>query len=151
MLMSSADRTPLFRGVTTSSLSLRRHAHITLAKLLIHMAHISGNTSRVSKSSSDLLNYTRTFFNVPPGNKDSDAKRPNKRRRRVYNCDDERLSAWTKCWIFLKYVKYLRHRIFKIHPRDLHTGLLLWRHLANESYSRQSEGLATWWQIDRFT
>ncbi len=81
MLMSSADRTPLFRGVTTSSLSLRRHAHITLAKLLIHMAHISGNTSGVSKSSSDLLNYTRfpgdvCVVNVPPGNKDAVTPNP---------------------------------------------------------------------------
>ncbi len=42
------------------------------------MAHKSGNTSEVSKSSSDLLNYTGfpgdvfvTFFNVLPGNKDA--------------------------------------------------------------------------------
>ncbi len=43
----------------------------------MHMAHLSGNTSGVSKSSSDWLNYTGfpgdacvAFFNVPPGNKD---------------------------------------------------------------------------------
>ncbi len=37
------------------SLSLRRHAHAhgTLAKHLMHMAHKSGNTSGVLKSSSD--------------------------------------------------------------------------------------------------
>ncbi len=35
------------------SLSLRRHAHG-----LMHMAHLSGNISGVSKSSSDWLNYT---------------------------------------------------------------------------------------------
>ncbi len=35
------------------SLSLRRHAHGPLAKRLMHMAHLSGNTSGVSKSSSD--------------------------------------------------------------------------------------------------
>ncbi len=40
-----------------SSLSLRRHAHGPLAKRLMHMAHLSGNTSGVSKSSSDWLNY----------------------------------------------------------------------------------------------
>ncbi len=39
----------------TSSLSLRRHAYV-LAKRLMHMAHFSGNTSGVSKSSSDWLN-----------------------------------------------------------------------------------------------
>ncbi len=41
-----------------NSLSLRCHAHGLLAKRLMHMAHLSGNTSRVSKSSSDWLNYT---------------------------------------------------------------------------------------------
>ncbi len=42
----------------------------------MHMVHLSGNTSVVSNSSSDWLNYTGfpgdecvTFFNVPPGNK----------------------------------------------------------------------------------
>ncbi len=40
------------------SLSLRSHAHGTLAKRLMHMAHKSGNTSGVLKSSSDWLNYT---------------------------------------------------------------------------------------------
>ncbi len=38
------------------SLSLRSHAHGTLAKRLMHMAHFSGNTSGMSKSSSDWLN-----------------------------------------------------------------------------------------------
>ncbi len=42
------------------SLSLRRHAHGPLAKLLMHMAHLSGNTSGVSKSSSYWLNYLTT-------------------------------------------------------------------------------------------
>ncbi len=44
----------------------------------MHMAHTSGNTSGVSKSSSDWLDYTGfpgdvcvAFFNVPPGNKDA--------------------------------------------------------------------------------
>ncbi len=44
----------------------------------MHMAHKSGNTSGVSKSSSDWLNYTGflgdvcvAFFNVQPGNKDA--------------------------------------------------------------------------------
>ncbi len=54
-----------------ASLSLRRHAHGPLAKRLMHMLHLSGNTSEVSKLSPDWLDYTRfpgdvcvTFFNV---------------------------------------------------------------------------------------
>ncbi len=67
----------------------------------MHMVHLSGNTSVVSKSSLDWLNYTGfpgdvcvAFFNVPPGNKDGVA--PNslakEESRRVYKCDRERLS-----------------------------------------------------------
>ncbi len=39
----------------------------------MHMVHFSGNTSVVSKSLSDWLNYNVcvAFFNVPPGNKDA--------------------------------------------------------------------------------
>ncbi len=47
------------------------------------MAHLSGNTSGVSKSSSDWLDYTGflgdvcvAFFNVLPGNKNSVAPNP---------------------------------------------------------------------------
>ncbi len=65
------------------SLSLRRHAHRTLAKRLMHMVHLSGNTSGVSKSTSDWLDYTGfmgdvcvTFFNVPPGNKNAVVPNP---------------------------------------------------------------------------
>ncbi len=73
------------------------------------MAHFSGNTSGVSKSSSDWLNYTGfpgdvcvVLFNVTPGNKDAVAPNPlmKEESRRVYNCDDERLSGSTKRWIF---------------------------------------------------
>ncbi len=75
----------------------------------MHMAHLSGNISEVSKSSSDWLNYTGfpadecvTFFNVPPGNKD--AVMPNSLTEeescRVYNCDNERFSVSNKLWIF---------------------------------------------------
>ncbi len=40
-------------------------------------------------------------FNVPPGNKDAVAPNPlTKESRRVYNCDDERLSGSTTRWIF---------------------------------------------------
>ncbi len=92
-----------------SSLSLRRHAHGPLAKRLMHMAHLSGNTSGVSKSSSDCLDYTGfpgdmcvAFFNAPPGNKDAVMPNPltKEESRRVYNCDHEHLSGSTKRWIF---------------------------------------------------
>ncbi len=80
-----------------------------LAKRLMHMAHLSGNTSGVSKSSSDWLNYTGfpgdvcvAFFNVPARNKDAVAPNPltKEESRRVYNCDDKRLSRSNKRWIF---------------------------------------------------
>ncbi len=52
----------------------------------MHMVHLSGSTSGVSKSSSDWLNYTGfpgdvcvAFFNVSPGNKE--AKPPHERRK----------------------------------------------------------------------
>ncbi len=85
---------------TQTSLSLRRHAHGPLAKRLMHMVHFSGNTSGVSKSSSDWLNYTGfpgdvcvAFFNVPRGNKDAVAPKPlvKEESRCVYKCDEERL------------------------------------------------------------
>ncbi len=66
----------------------------------MHIAHLSGNTSGVSKSSSDWLNYTGypgdmcvAFFKVLPGNKDSVMPNPltKEESHRVYNCDDERL------------------------------------------------------------
>ncbi len=81
------------------------------------MAHLSGNTSGVSKSSSDWLNYTGfprdvcvAFFNVPPGNKDAVVpKRLTKEEScGVYKCDGERLSGSTKRCFFQKYVKYLK-------------------------------------------
>ncbi len=95
-------------GRLNCSLSLRRHTHGPLAKHLMHMAHLSGNTSGVSKSSSDWLNSTGfpgdvcvAFFNVPPGNKDAVMPNPimKEESRRVYKCDDERLSGSTKRWI----------------------------------------------------
>ncbi len=65
------------------SLSLRRHAYGLLAKRLMHMAHLSGNTSVVLKSLSDWWNYTEfpgdvcvAFFNVLPGNEDAVAPNP---------------------------------------------------------------------------
>ncbi len=96
-------------SLNQSSLSLRCHANGLLAKRLMHMAHLSGNTSGVSKLSSDWLNYTGfpgdvcvAFFNVSPGNKDAVELNPlmKEESRRVYNCDDERLSGSNKRWIF---------------------------------------------------
>ncbi len=84
------------------SLSLRSHTHRRL-----NMAHLSGDTSGVSKSSSDRLDYTWflgdvcvAFFNVPPGNKNTVVSNPFTKSCRVYNCDNERLSGSTKRWIF---------------------------------------------------
>ncbi len=81
-------------GQCRSSLRLRPHAHGPLAKRLMHMAHLAGNTSGVSKSSSDWLDYTGfpgdvcvAFFNVPRGNKNAMAPNPLMKEAscRVYN------------------------------------------------------------------
>ncbi len=75
------------------SLSLRR---------LMHMAHLSGNTSVVSKSSSDWFNYSGflgyvcvAFFNVQPANKDAVTPNPltKEESHRIYKSDNERLSG----------------------------------------------------------
>ncbi len=89
--------------VRMCSLSLRRHA-----QLLMRTAHLSGNTSGVSKSSSDWLNYTGfpgdvcvAFFNVPPGNKNAVAPNPltKEESRRVYQ--DQLNTGFSKvCEIF---------------------------------------------------
>ncbi len=94
-----------------NSLSLRRHVHGPLAKRLMHMAHKSGNTSGVSKSSSDWLNYTGFlgFFPRSLTFRLETKMVPNpltkEESRRVYKCDDERLSGSTLD--FQKNVKYL--------------------------------------------
>ncbi len=75
----------------------------------MHMVHLSGNTSGVSKSLSDWMNYTGfpgdvcvAFFNVQPGNKDAMAPNPltKEESRRAYKCDGKRLSGSAKRWIF---------------------------------------------------
>ncbi len=99
---------------------------------LIHMAHLSGNTSGVS----NLLTYTGfpgdmclTFFNVLPGNKDAVMPKP-LRKKRDFMFTTETTSAYQHqlnagfskvCEIFK-----VCDRIFKIHSRVLHTSLLLW-------------------------
>ncbi len=99
----------LFKTQCSLSQPQTSHAHGPLAKHLMHMVHLSGNTSVVLKSSSNWLNYTGfpgdvcvVFFNVPPGKKD--AVVPNsltkEDSRRVYKCEGESLSGSTKCWIF---------------------------------------------------
>ncbi len=99
----------------------------------MHMVQLSGNTSWVSKSSSDWLNYTGfpgdvcvAFFNIPSGNKD--AVTPNLLTKEesfhVYKCDGEHLSGSTKLnWVFksMWIILNLRHIIFKICPRVSHT------------------------------
>ncbi len=125
----------------------------------MHMAHKSGNTSGVLKLSSDWLNYTGfpgdvcvVFYNVPPGNKD--AVTPNlltkEESRRVYNCDDERLSVSTKRWIFKSMwnIQSSWRRIFKICPRGLHTCLLLWRHVhAPKRDAQRNELWSVVWHV----
>ncbi len=97
------------------------------------MVHLSGNTSRVSKSSSDWLDYTAfpgdvfvTFFNIPPGNKDAVAPNSPHERRKPSNAYQGQLNgAFSNvCEIF----KVRGIEIFKIRLRVSHTGLLLWRH-----------------------
>ncbi len=109
------------------SLSHRCHAHGPLSKRLMHMAHLSGNTSGVSKSSSDWLNYTGfpgdvcvAFFNVPPGNKDAVTPNPLTKEEscRVYNVtmnayQDQLHAGFSKvCEIFkvrgIESLKYIR-------------------------------------------
>ncbi len=104
-ILLTLNRPPIFSSkfwgsCASPSLSLRRHAHGPLAKRLMHMAHLSGNTSGVSKSSSDWLNYTGfpgdlcvAFFNVTPVNKHAVTPNPLTKEEscRVYKCDDKRL------------------------------------------------------------
>ncbi len=81
---------PLYALVTVEcSLSLRRHPPPPLG-CLMHMVHLSGNTSGVLKSSSDWLNYTGfpgdvclAFFNVSPENKDAVEPNPSRKKKAV--------------------------------------------------------------------
>ncbi len=117
-------------GWEAHSLSLRCHAHRTLAKRLMHMVHLSGNTSGVSKSPSDWLNYTGflgdvcvVFFNVPPETKMLWRQTPSRKKKAVViTTDDEHLSGSTKRWIFKSMWKFYssRHRIFK-NVREFYT------------------------------
>ncbi len=98
------------------------------------MVHLSGNTSGVSKSSAYRLNYTEfpgdvsvTFFNVSPGNKEAVMPNPLTKEAVVFtnvtaNAYQSQLNAG-----FSKVCEIFKVRIFKIHPRVSHTGLLLWR------------------------
>ncbi len=92
----------------------------------MHTAHKIGNTSGVSKSSSDWLNYRVftgdvcvTFFNVLPGNKDAVTPNPlTKKKALVFTTvtisayQDQLNTGFSK--------------ICKVCPWALHTGLLLW-------------------------
>ncbi len=60
----------------------------------MHMAHLTGNTFGVSKSSRDWFHYTGFPGNVCrvlPGNKDAVVPNPltKEESRRVYNCDNK--------------------------------------------------------------
>ncbi len=128
----------LYFGIHEASLSLRRHAHGTLAKRLMHMAHFSGNTSGMSKSSSDWLikpdlreTWVSHSFSVRQETNMPWRQTPSQKKKAVVftnvttNAYQGQLNAgYSKvCEIFK-----VRGIVFKIRPRDLHTGLLLWRH-----------------------
>ncbi len=70
------------------------------------------------------------FFNVPPGNKDAVMPNPltKEESRRVYKCDDERLSGSNKCWIFKvsEIFKVSGIESLKYVQEFYTTGLLLW-------------------------
>ncbi len=81
---------------------------------LMHMAHLSGNTSGVSKSSSDWLNYTGfpgdvcvAFFNVLPGNKDAVTLNP-LTKEESRQLGRRALIRINYTLDFQKYVKYLK-------------------------------------------
>ncbi len=109
-----------------------------------------GNTSGVSKSSSDWLNYTGflgdvlfAFFKVPPGNKDAVMSNPlTKKKAAVFttvtliriNDMLDFFSSW--------------HRIFKIYPRVLHTDLLLWRHFHAPTRDDERKEMNCDWLFD---
>ncbi len=101
-------------NLTGFSLSLRRPEH------LMHMAHLSGNTSGFSKSSSDWLNYTgfpgdaAHFLMFRLETKMMPNTLTKEESHRVYNCDNERVSVSTKLWIFWKYVKYTNFAAYNL-------------------------------------
>ncbi len=95
------------------------------------MAHLSGNTSRVSKSSSDWLNYTGfpgdvcvAFFNVPPGNKDAVTPNPlaKEESHRDYKYDDEHLSGRLNAGFLKVYTIFKVRNIESLkYIREFHT------------------------------
>ncbi len=96
----------------------------------MHMAHLSGNTSGVSKSSSDWLDYTGfpgdvcvAFFNVPPGNKMLWRQTPSRKKKAVvFTADNERLSGSTKHWISKVCEKFKVHGIESLqYVREFYT------------------------------
>ncbi len=110
------------------SLRLRHHAHGTLAKRLMHMAHLSGNTSGVSKSSSDWLNYTGF-----PGDVCVAFFTPlRKKKSVVFTTDDERLSGSTKRWIFKDFLQ--------ISATRLHGTVII----SHASHPQSSEHFKNW-------
>ncbi len=116
------------------SLSLRRHAHGTLGKHLMHMAHKNGNTSGVSKLSLDwiiqdfretCLSRSLTFRLAKMAWRQNTLAK--EECRRVYHCDNKRLSGSNKCWIFKSMwnIKILWHRICKICQSFTHQSVIV--------------------------
>ncbi len=94
-----------------STLTLVSASDITPTDCWLNVtAHLAGNTSGVSKSSSDWLNYTGfpgdvcvAFFNVPPGNKYAVTLKPPHKRRKpsclqltASACQDQLNTGFTK-------------------------------------------------------
>ncbi len=133
----------------------------------MHMAHLSGNTSGVSKSPSDWLDYTGfpgdvcvAFFNVLPGNKNAVAPNPlTKEERRRVNiskvCDIESLKYVQEFYTQVCYcgdistpLNMTRHKtkrdwlLYMSVIWPLGRGLAIQSGQSSQTFNRQSEGLA---------
>ncbi len=130
------------------------------------MAHLSGNTSGVSKSPSDWLDYTGfpgdvcvAFFNVLPGNKNAVAPNPltkEERRRvnkskvcdRIFKICKEFYTQVCYCGDISTPLNMTRHKakrdwlLYMSVIWPLGRGLAIQSGQSSQTFSRQSEGLA---------
>ncbi len=75
------------------------------------------------------------FINGPPGNKDTVAPNPLMKEQSHHVYTAVTVSAyWDQLNARLVCELSSRHRLFKIHPRVLHTGLLLWGHFHSHKH-----------------
>ncbi len=106
--------------------------HRQLAERPMHTIHLSGNTSGVSKSSSDWLNYTGfpgdvsvAFFNVLPGNKDAMALN-SPPHALVFTTIDGHLSGSTKrCIFYVKNVKFKSYNLSNMSESFTHRSVIV--------------------------